>query len=66
MGLFAFAIGIGLIVGSYYNWDWFMKMWGHINMVELLTRNGARIFYAIAGLAFIVLGVLIMIGIAKP
>jgi hypothetical protein len=56
-------MGETLIVGSYYNWDWFMNMWGHINMVELLGRNGDRIFNAVVGLAFIVLGILMIVGI---
>jgi hypothetical protein len=59
-------MGIISIVGAYYDWDWFMNMWWHINMVEILTRNGARIFYTIVGLAGVVLGVLMMIGIVKP
>ena len=63
LGIFALVTGIGLIIGSYYNWDWFMNMWGHINMVEVLGRNGARIFNSVVGLASIVIGILLMIGI---
>jgi hypothetical protein len=59
-------IGIGLIIGSYYNWDWFMKMWGHLNTTEILGRGCARIFYTIGGVIFVIVGVLMMIGIIKP
>lgn len=58
-------IGIYLIVGSYYNWNWFMNIWKDINMVEVLGRNGARILYAIIGLAGVVLGLLMMLGVVK-
>ena len=59
-------MGIGLITGAYYNRDWFMNMWGHINTTEVLGRGCARIFYALVGLASAILGILMMIGIVKP
>ena len=59
-------MGIVLIVGAYYNWDWFMKMWWHINITEILGHGCARIFYAICGLASVVVGLLMMLGIIKP
>jgi hypothetical protein len=42
-----FVMGALLIIGAYFNWDWFMKMWWQADMVEILTRKGARIFYII-------------------
>jgi predicted small integral membrane protein len=65
-GIVFFLMGATLIAGSYYNWDWFMNIKGRIDMVELLGRNGDRIFNAVVGLAFIVLGILMTVGIAHP
>jgi len=58
-------IGIGLIVGAYFNWNWFMKIWKDVDIVETLGRNGARILYAIIGLFGVVLGFLIAFGVIK-
>ncbi len=66
MGFIFFALGASLVAGAYFNWDWFMKMWGHIDVVELFGRGCARILDIIVGLSFVVLGILMMVGIAKP
>ena len=64
-GIVIIALGIGLIIGSYYNWDWFMKMWKDADWVEALGRNGARILYAIIGLFVIGIGLLLTLGVIK-
>ena len=58
-------IGVGAfaILGAICNWDWFMNARKARSVVKLLTRNGARIFYGILGLALVVLGVLGAVGI---
>jgi len=66
LGLLFAISGFILIIGAYYNWDWFMKMWGHLNTTEILGRGCARIFYAIGGFVSLILGILMMIGIVKP
>jgi len=55
-----------LIIGAYYNWNWFMNSWGHINTTEILGRGCARIFYAIGGVICVVLGILMIFGVIKP
>ena len=64
-GIVIILIGVGLIAGSYFNWNWFMKMWKDVDWVEALGRNGARVLYSIIGLLGIVLGLLIAIGVIK-
>lgn len=64
-GIVIVLIGVMLIVGSYFNWNWFMKMWKDVDWVEALGRNGARVLYSIIGLLGIVLGLLIAIGVIK-
>ena len=49
-GIVIVLIGVMLIVGSYFNWNWFMKMWKDVDWVEALGRNGARVLYSIIGL----------------
>jgi hypothetical protein len=66
LGLFLSLGGAFGIAGAYFNWDWFMNMWGHINTTEVLGRGCARIFDAIVGLAAVVLGILMMLGVVEP
>ena len=64
-GIIIILLGLGLIVGSYCNWDWFMKIWKDADWVEALGRNGARVLYAIIGFFGVILGLLISLGIIK-
>ncbi len=57
-GLFFVAIGTFTILGAILNWEWFMNSRKAAFMVKILTRNGARIFYGVVGLALVVLGTL--------
>jgi len=63
VALFIIAAGSFSILGAICNWDWFMNSRKAEFMVRILTRNGARIFYAILGILLVVLGVLACMGI---
>jgi uncharacterized membrane protein YidH (DUF202 family) len=65
IGLMVFGIGVFAIAGAYYNWDWFMKMTRHLNMLDIFSRSVSRILYAILGLILVILGVLAMLGLIK-
>ncbi len=53
LGLFFVGVGVFALAGSICNWDWFMNARKARFMVAILTRNGARIFYALLGLALL-------------
>jgi predicted small integral membrane protein len=63
VGLILVAAGVFSMLGAICNWEWFMNARKARFMVKILTRNGARIFYGILGLALVVLGVLATMGI---
>lgn len=62
-GLIFVAIGAFSITGAVCDWNWFMNARKARFMVKILTRNGARIFYGLLGLALVVLGVLMTFGV---
>lgn len=51
-------IGFGLftLAGAIGNWEWFMNSRKARRLSRLITRNGARIFYSVLGIALMVLG----------
>lgn len=59
------AVGVFSISGSVFNWEWFMNHRKARFFSNLLGRAGARIFYGILGIAFIVLGILFATGIIQ-
>ena len=63
IGLFLVAGGAISILGAVCNWDWFMNARKARFVVKVFTRNGARVFYGILGLALVSLGVLGAMGI---
>ena len=63
IGLFFVAGGAFSILGAVCNWDWFMNARKARFVVKVFTRNGARVFYGILGLALVSLGVLGAMGI---
>lgn len=63
VGLIFIAAGAFSMLGAICNWDWFMNARKAKFMVNILTRDGARIFYGILGLGLVVLGVLVRMGI---
>lgn len=63
LGLLPVAIGLFAIAGGLFNWDWFMSSRKARVIVKFVGRGGARIFYCVLGVAAIVLGLLITLGI---
>ena len=53
---FAFAAGLFVIVAVAIDWDWFFEHPKAKFFVDHFGRAGARVFYAILGIAIIVLG----------
>ncbi len=62
-GLFFIAAGAFSICGSAMDWDFFMESRKAYLLVKLLGRNGARLFYGALGLAIVVLGALMTVGV---
>ncbi len=58
IGSFLVAVGVFIIVGGCFNWNWFMEKNGKEKLfVRIMTRNGARLVYIFLGLLFVVVGV---------
>ena len=55
---FAWLIGVLTIAAALLDWDWFFKNRRAKFFVDTFGRNGARIFYALLGVAIIVIGFL--------
>ncbi|MEP6986192.1 MAG: immunity 17 family protein [Chloroflexota bacterium] len=51
-------IGLFSILGGLLNWDWFMNNWRARFFVNILGRNGARLFYVGLGMFLIVVGII--------
>ena len=64
-GLILVGTGLFSIVGAVLNKDWFMNNRKARPLVRLLSRNGARVFYIMLGVALVVLGALLMAGVIK-
>jgi hypothetical protein len=60
MAAVAFITGIFVIFGAILNWDWFFTSWRAEIFVRLFGRNGARVFYGILGIGFILMGFLLL------
>jgi len=63
LGLFFMAVGAFAVAGSVFNWDFFLNARKARFVVAVLTRTGARIFYAALGLALLTLGTLATCGV---
>lgn len=55
--IFAIAFGVFALMASILNWDFYFEHPRAKFFVKILTRTGARIFYAILGLFLMGLGV---------
>jgi len=66
LGTFIVALGLALIgvftmLGGILDWDWFMNHSRARGFVQLFGRTGARVFYVLLGLGFVVLAVVAFI-----
>ena len=66
MGITLMSVGLFTLAGAAWNWDWFMHNRRARLFVKLLSRQGARIFYACLGILFILIGLLVLAGILNP
>jgi len=62
-GLILVAAGVFSICGAAFNWNFFMNSRKAWFVVTIFGREGARLFYALLGLAIVVLGALITLGV---
>jgi len=51
-------VGLFSILGGILDWNWFMNNWRARFFVNILGRNGARLFYIGLGVFLVVLGVI--------
>lgn len=65
LGLAIIAAGLFTAIAGVGNWDWFMNHPKARFMCSIFGREGARVFYIIIGIAFVVLGVLFAIGMIQ-
>ncbi len=61
-GVIAFLGGVFSIVCAVKDYDWFMENHKAWLFVKLFGRNGARIVYALLGLALAGVGVILVLG----
>lgn len=54
-------VGLFPIAAAYFDWEWFMTHRKTRLFVSALGRKGARIFYALLGLAFIIAGIALLV-----
>ena len=57
--------GAFAMLGAVCDWDWFMNNRKARFFVKVFGRNGARVFYALLGLALIVIGMVGVLGIVE-
>jgi hypothetical protein len=55
VALFAFSCGVFVIAAAVFDWNWFFSNWRARFFVNLLGRDGARLFYAGLGVLFFVI-----------
>ncbi len=61
-GLFFVAVGVFPLLGGVCDWEWFMNSRKARFIVTILSRNGARIFYAVLGIVIVIFGILVTMG----
>ena len=61
MGLVFAALGLFSLMGAIKNWDWYFNNYKAKGVVAIFGRNGARVFYGILGIIFIVIGLLVAV-----
>lgn len=60
---FALIVGLVSVLAAWFDWDWYMTHRKAIFFVNVFGRKGARIFYAILGVALFALGFVFVTGI---
>lgn len=55
--LFLFAIGIFCLLAAIFDWVWWFSSRRARVFVDLLSREGARVFYGIFGVIFILVSI---------
>ncbi len=58
MGIVLILAGLFSIVAAILNWEWYMTARKARFIVRIFGRTGARVFYVLLGLVFVVLGIL--------
>ena len=53
------SIGIFVIAAAIGNWEWFFSNWRARLFVKLFGRGGARVVYALIGVAFLFLATVV-------
>lgn len=56
-------IGAFSLAGAIFNWDWFITGRKARFFVDIFGRQGARFIYGVIGIALIVWGILMTLGI---
>jgi small neutral amino acid transporter SnatA (MarC family) len=59
-GILIVVLGLFTITCVYFDFDWFMNHYKARFLVETLGRQGARVFYAVLGIALMILGFVIV------
>ena len=63
IGFLFVALGVSTALAAALDWDWFMEDRKARFLVRLFGRGGARMFYALLGFGFIVLGAFVAAGV---
>ncbi|SDA21152.1 Immunity protein 17 [Ruminococcus sp. YE71] len=61
MNIAIILCGVFCIFCAYKDYDWFMNNYKARPLVKLLGRNGARVFYIIIGIMFVLCGIFIKV-----
>ncbi len=59
-GILCFGAGIFMILARFQRWKWFMNHYKIRDIDDTLGERGADVLYLLTGLAFMVLGVLLI------
>ncbi|QOV89344.1 immunity 17 family protein [Humisphaera borealis] len=62
-GLAFVGAGLFTIIGAVCDWDWFMNHPKARFVCAVCGRGGARIFYVVFGIAFVIFGALFAAGV---
>ena len=56
MSTFFSVCGLFVIVAALQDWEWFFTNWRAALVVRMFGRGGARLFYGLFGVAFLIVG----------